>query len=179
MAFIDDLLDQAKDLIGKDSAGRPKQANLRRAVSSAYYALFHAVIDEAVSMVLKGETTNTELQIRLQRTVSHKSIKDASIWINGMKTNKDVPSIIKELLSSMPFDTQLQKICATVTTLQNARHRADYNLVNHFSRQDASRLVHDAAVAVNDLRSLQPSGWRQVFLLTCVLGNSTMTKNAS
>src|SRR5947209_5185965 len=47
MAFADDLLEQAYHLANMD-IGRPKQASLRRAVSTAYYALFHLLIDEAV-----------------------------------------------------------------------------------------------------------------------------------
>jgi hypothetical protein len=48
MSFADDLLEQAYDLANKQPAN-PKQASLRRAVSAAYYALFHLLIDEAVS----------------------------------------------------------------------------------------------------------------------------------
>ena len=47
MAFADDLLEQAYHLANRES-GDPKQASLRRAVSTAYYALFHLLIDEAV-----------------------------------------------------------------------------------------------------------------------------------
>ena len=48
MPFPDDLLEQAYDLAQKEPAN-PKQASLRRAVSTAYYSLFHLLIDEAVS----------------------------------------------------------------------------------------------------------------------------------
>jgi len=48
MPFADDLLEQAHHLATRE-AGEPKQASLRRAVSTAYYALFHLLIDEAVS----------------------------------------------------------------------------------------------------------------------------------
>jgi len=47
MAFADDLLQQADHLANLES-GEPKQASLRRAVSTAYYALFHLLIDQAV-----------------------------------------------------------------------------------------------------------------------------------
>jgi hypothetical protein len=40
------LLEQAVTLARLD-ARRPKQANLRRAISAAYYALFHLLVDEA------------------------------------------------------------------------------------------------------------------------------------
>jgi uncharacterized protein (UPF0332 family) len=42
------LLEQAYDSALKELIN-PKQASLRRAVSTAYYALFHLLIDEAVS----------------------------------------------------------------------------------------------------------------------------------
>ena len=47
MAFADDLLEQAYHLANKERDS-PTQASLRRAVSTAYYALFHLLIDEAV-----------------------------------------------------------------------------------------------------------------------------------
>jgi uncharacterized protein (UPF0332 family) len=40
MAFPNDLLEQALHLANREPK-RPKQASLRRAVSTAYYALFH------------------------------------------------------------------------------------------------------------------------------------------
>jgi len=48
MPFADDLLEQAYDLAHKEPRNA-KQASRRRAVSTAYYALFHLLIDEAVS----------------------------------------------------------------------------------------------------------------------------------
>ena len=46
MAYHDELLQQAKELVHKDLKN-PTQADLRRSVSSAYYALFHLLIFEA------------------------------------------------------------------------------------------------------------------------------------
>ena len=40
MSFPNDLLEQARHLANREPK-RPKQASLRRAVSTAYYALFH------------------------------------------------------------------------------------------------------------------------------------------
>jgi hypothetical protein len=42
----DDLLEQAR-IPAKLDVKKPKQANLRRAVSSAYYAVFHFLVHEA------------------------------------------------------------------------------------------------------------------------------------
>src|SRR5277367_3991443 len=46
MPFPDDLLEQAKHLANRERR-KPRQASLRRAVSTAYYALFHLLISEA------------------------------------------------------------------------------------------------------------------------------------
>ena len=43
----EDLFSQAETLAKLD-AKKPKQANLRRAVSSAYYAVFHYLVHEPV-----------------------------------------------------------------------------------------------------------------------------------
>src|SRR5258707_2461923 len=46
MAFADDLLEQARHLANRERKS-PREASLRRAVSTAYYALFHLLISEA------------------------------------------------------------------------------------------------------------------------------------
>ena len=46
MAFADDLLALAQDISDLPSTGR-RQATIRRAISTAYYALFHLLILEA------------------------------------------------------------------------------------------------------------------------------------
>ncbi len=43
MAYHDELLQLAADLVGKNGA---TQADLRRGVSTAYYALFHLLVSE-------------------------------------------------------------------------------------------------------------------------------------
>jgi uncharacterized protein (UPF0332 family) len=42
----DQLFEQAEKLIAIP-AGRPRQVDIRRAISSAYYAIFHAIITAA------------------------------------------------------------------------------------------------------------------------------------
>jgi uncharacterized protein (UPF0332 family) len=48
-----DLVDQAAHLTALER-GRPKQASLRRAVSSAYYSLFHLIVDDASRYLVVG-----------------------------------------------------------------------------------------------------------------------------
>jgi hypothetical protein len=51
MSLHADLLAQARRLVSQDPR-RPRQASLRRAISTAYYALFHLLISEASAMLV-------------------------------------------------------------------------------------------------------------------------------
>jgi hypothetical protein len=69
MAFADDLLEQAYHLARRERKN-PIQASLRRAVSTAYYALFHLLIDEAV-----GNWAVERQRSVLARTFDHGRMK--------------------------------------------------------------------------------------------------------
>src|SRR6202050_2021584 len=47
MAYHDDLMEHAIFLSQLNLPGKPRQADLRRAVSAAYYAIFHLLTTEA------------------------------------------------------------------------------------------------------------------------------------
>ncbi len=63
MSLHDDLLIQATHLATLETT-RPKQASLRRAVSTAYYALFHFLID---AMAAQTAGANKRLRLRIAR----------------------------------------------------------------------------------------------------------------
>ena len=69
MSFPDDLLEQAYHLANREPES-PKQASLRRAISTAYYALFHMLVDEAV-----GKWTVERQRSILARTFDHGKMK--------------------------------------------------------------------------------------------------------
>ena len=69
MTLPRDLLAQAR-LLAEKEPRRPKQASLRRAVSAAYYALFHLLVDEA-SRRLVGGSNRTALRSSLARAFDH------------------------------------------------------------------------------------------------------------
>jgi|SRR5579863_1452725 len=72
MAFHDDLLELAQHLANLHP-GSPHQASLRRAVSTAYYALFHLLISEATA-----NWARPELRAILGRCFDHGQMKTAS-----------------------------------------------------------------------------------------------------
>jgi hypothetical protein len=60
MAFSKELLDHAILLSGIDRPGERKQVNLRRAVSAAYYSLFHLLTMEALKI---GATSGSAIDL--------------------------------------------------------------------------------------------------------------------
>ena len=70
MAYPYELLESAYSLV---QVSPETQANLRRAVSSAYYALFHLLIGEACN-----NWSRSEQRGRLARKFEHPRMRDAS-----------------------------------------------------------------------------------------------------
>jgi uncharacterized protein (UPF0332 family) len=59
MAYADELIEHAFALAERNLPNEPNQADLRRAVSAAYYALFHLLTIEA------AENWKHEYQVRI------------------------------------------------------------------------------------------------------------------
>lgn len=70
----DDLLIQASALLSLD-ARRPRQANLRRAISTAYYAVFHAIGYQVGRQVVGLKQQDSELRTLVCRSLEHAEMK--------------------------------------------------------------------------------------------------------
>lgn len=74
--MIADLLLAAEALARLDDR-RPKQASLRRAVSSAYYAAFHSLARTCADELIGARRANTEVWVRVYRALDHREAKRA------------------------------------------------------------------------------------------------------
>src|SRR5438445_11362128 len=75
MSLHADLLAQAR-LLARHERRRPRQASLRRAVSAAYYALFHVLIHEATRMLVSGPSLES-LRALVARAFAHATMNEA------------------------------------------------------------------------------------------------------
>ena len=104
---------------------------MRRAVSTAYYALFHLLIGDAVV------NWNRERdRAKLGRAFDHGRMKAASKEVGGRKSAAPDPVL-----------DQLKEIAKTFVLLQDWRLLADYDNSKGWSRDDvdeALRLVSEA-----------------------------------
>jgi hypothetical protein len=129
----EELLEQAKFLLTLP----PNQANLRRAVSTAYYSLFHLLIR---ATALKW--TEPAHQARIARIFEHERMKRVSgATIKSMAAEKGVgDSSSIEVISRM----ELLSVAQSFVILQQARHDADYNLEKPLDARDAIAQVDEA-----------------------------------
>ena len=136
MAYHDDVLRQALYLAYKEPRN-PKQASLRRAVSTAYYALFHLLISEAVA-----NWNVVSLRAALGRAFDHGVMKAASNRIQDTRqfsfTGED-PAVV----------AALRAVAKTFAQLQEKRHIADYDNTTFWTRTEALTQVNSAEQAFN------------------------------
>ena len=72
-------------------AKKPKQANLRRAISSAYYAVFHLLVDEACRVQIRDATQSRRHFVRcLEGRFAHGVMKEACKSFGGGTLKKGV-----------------------------------------------------------------------------------------
>lgn len=149
--FPEELVDQAAVLV----ASQPTQANLRRAVSAAYYALFHLLIRDTV-----GHWSNPSHYPRLARTFEHQRMKTASL--NMLKLLAAASQEIDPAESAIRG--KLGLVAQGVVELQQARHRADYDMEKPLDPSDARLLVEQAIKAFHAWKEIKDADISQDFL---------------
>ena len=154
MSLHADLLVQAEELARRD-ARRPRQANLRRAISSAYYALFHLLASEA-SALYAGEA---RLAARITRTFNHAEMKKASEMI----ANDKLPKGIHPPGGYVAPD-DLKDVANALIDLQDERHLADYDLNRKYRRREALNHVQTARRAFDAWERVRRTDHARVYL---------------
>jgi len=144
----DHLFEQAERLIAPQ-AGRPRQADVRRAISAAYYGIFHAAITEAVDQFV-GAANRDKAQYGLAyRSASHSRLRE----VCGEVRKATPSSKYRPYVPSTGFGAHIVKFAEAVVELQEQRHAADYDIMVRMNRSDALLAVATARAAVAALRA--------------------------
>jgi len=169
-----ELLDQARLLAFKEPR-RPKQASLRRAVSTAYYALFHFVGEQSAGTLLGAGPANREYRDLARRAIAHTKLMDVCKEFEKPTPKPLLQTHWNGTASHDPLgivgDADMATICGNFQDLLNDRHRADYDFSASFSRQDAldaCQKAQDAMEAWTRLKRAKP-GALKLFALAILL----------
>lgn len=128
--------------------GKRSSALRRRAISTAYYAVFHEIAKLCAETLLKGSEQQSADYARIYRALDHGPLK--SSWQNQNSPLRQLDS--------------LKKIGDLVVPLQTERIRADYlpPMPHPFNYREAKEIVEQARRAVDALNNLTPNERRML-----------------
>jgi len=155
----DHLLEQADRLAALPRSGAPRQADLRRAISDAYYAVFHAVMTEVADDLVGSTQRHTPRYALVYRSVDHASLR--RICKDACKTS--LPKPYSKYAPTGGFGDDLKALATALVDLQEKRYLADYDPLFRTSAADAALDVAKARTALARLKRANPTR-RSVFL---------------
>jgi hypothetical protein len=135
MAYHDDLIEHAIFLSQLHLPDDPKQVELRRAVSAAYYALFHLLTTEAAE-----NWKHQNQRIRFARMFDHGRMRTCSSRVSSRLLPTDPAGNL--------VATDLKLVADSFVTLQQARHAADYDNSKVWSRAQVYETIAQAQEAM-------------------------------
>jgi hypothetical protein len=146
------LLDVAVELSAQPGRGAPRQAKLRRAISSAYYALFHHFLTEASDLLVGQVERSTERYTLVYRSFEHRRMADSC----------------KKISSEVSRSAWIRNCASLFVQLQNSRHEADYDPNKRVALSEVKTAITKARTAIN-LLSLVADSERRFFLTALLL----------
>jgi len=161
MRLPEGLLEQAQHLVEREPK-RPKQASLRRAISTAYYALFHLLISEAVLNWRRAED-----RCQLARMFEHKHVR--SICVNRRdELNKEFKGKRKAGRPNQEeaVKRNLHRVVKTFVQMNEQRELADYEYSRSWTRTDVLPKVDGVAAAFKAWKAIRNENIAQAFLFT-------------
>jgi len=156
-----DLIEQAQHLATRER-GKPRQASLRRAVSAAYYALFHLLINEGTLRLVPSSPERLRTQV--QRAFAHGEMKNACEQIAKSS------GVLLGLVIS-PLEAELKTVAEVFVELQQQRHLADYDLSQSFNRIDVLGIIAKANSAISAWNRVRNAPNANVFLAALLLSS--------
>ena len=146
-----DLRTVARSLAGGSSTG-PGQASLRRAVGTAYYALFHQLIADAAAAIVGEDPGVGRLRVLVGRTFVHgEMVKASKAFAEG---RHGLPGAFRELGGASAIPDDLRLVAGAFLDLQQVWQRADYDT--------ASALVQPKVLVLLDATGEAMEAWTRV-----------------
>ena len=119
--------------LAEANIGRPRRADLCRAVSTAYYAMFHCLARTCADRLAgsAGAVGNRPMWLRVYRAPEHRQAKTRC---------ENVPS---------SFPDGVRQFGQTFAELQSKRHFADYDPDRPVRKSEVTAAINDARIAID------------------------------
>ena len=159
MPLANDLKAQAY-FLARHEPRKPKQASLKRAISAAYYALFHLLLDDAMLAIAPPKAG--ELRNIARRAISHADMMAVCKAVQSRGT------VSRSM--SQPLAPELILVAEIFANMQTFRHAADYDVTETFSRAQTLGYIKEVDRAFLAWSAIRASPNAQIFLFAMFLG---------
>ncbi|RYC31470.1 hypothetical protein D3273_13920 [Lichenibacterium minor] len=149
----DHLLEQADRLVAPPPKGPPRQVDLRRGISSAYYALFHLTLTALSDEIVGALHQNTPRYALVHRGVDHRTIKDLCLTLS----KSSPPTRYAPYAPPGFFGRHFLAYASGFVTLQEERHRADYDVSARYRTLNAKSAIAQSRSALVAFRTMSPA----------------------
>jgi len=142
-----DLIATAR-LLANSGQGKPAQVHLRRAISTAYYALFHTLARNGADLLIGGHGAahSKHAWRQVYRALEHGVAKNAC-------QNRAIVS---------QFPRPIEDFASTFVDMQIRRHDADYDPIGKYTKSEVLKDIDDIETAIAGFLSA-PRKDRQAF----------------
>ena len=132
----------------------PHNSHFRRAISTAYYALFHCLAESSANLLAGEDPANRSRRAWRQtyRALNHGAVKNRG---NRREFKTEFPQ-------------EIQDFAEVFVEIRDKRNIADYDPTRSFSKLDAQHAINDAENAINNFMSIE-RGERRNFALYLLL----------
>ena len=146
------LIQAGRDLLNPQQVGNtPTREHVRRAISNAYYALFHVLAENNAAALVgtPSDAATTAAWSRVYRGLDHSRAH-------------------RELQRHQPeFSVQAQGFAKTFSDMQRFRHLADYDHTASFTAHEAMAYLDRVETAILDYTQVATS--ERVYIATLTL----------
>lgn len=139
-----DLLVVARVLAAADAPLAPSDAQIRRAISTAYYALFHLLLRAGAQRFMGQGTEARPGYALIYRGFTHSRAKSVCAQLQKGRLN----DTLQRQLGRQTISQDMQDFAAGVVALQELREAADYDPQAAFHHSDAIGAVEAAHLAL-------------------------------
>ena len=138
-------------------------------MSAAYYAVFHFLVDEATRELLPQQTK--ALRHVVARTFVHTEMAEASKGFSKAYTKgiSELHDSLRACIPSNVIEASVGSMCAAFADLQEARHKADYDLSRKLRRHEVLALVRQAQDSISSWRASSAHPSKQTYLVSLLL----------
>jgi hypothetical protein len=159
-----ELLAVARMLAEGSTETPPSDAQLRRAVSSAYYALFHTVVRAGAQRFMGPGSEGRPGYNLLYRGFTHSRLKDVC---NRLDVTQLAPRM-QEQLGRQSVGQDIRDFASSFVALQELRELADYDSRALLGQSDAIGSVETADLALQAFARITPDEQADVLALMLV-----------